>query len=105
MYNFDPAEEQDDLLEQELLDHGREGSLAGPNAKVSWKALSSHELLYLWQLSYLESKILQIRPQDLNRKKQAGRNRRTCILNFTEIMYSFSPANLYQGTKNYITFF
>ncbi|XP_075893014.1 uncharacterized protein C3orf18 homolog isoform X2 [Nelusetta ayraudi] len=33
MYNFDPAEEQDDLLEQELLDHGREGSLAGPNAK------------------------------------------------------------------------
>uniref|UniRef100_A0A8C6P3B5 Chromosome 3 open reading frame 18 n=1 Tax=Nothobranchius furzeri TaxID=105023 RepID=A0A8C6P3B5_NOTFU len=24
MYNFDPAEEQDDLLEQELLDHGRE---------------------------------------------------------------------------------
>lgn len=37
MYNFDPAEEQDDLLEQELLDHGREGSLTGPNAKVSWK--------------------------------------------------------------------
>ncbi|KAG7244703.1 hypothetical protein INR49_029722 [Caranx melampygus] len=34
MYNFDPAEEQDDLLEQELLDHGREGSLTGPNAKV-----------------------------------------------------------------------
>lgn len=30
MYNFDPAEEQDDLLEQELLDH----SLAGPNAKT-----------------------------------------------------------------------
>lgn len=37
MYNFDPAEEQDDLLEQELLDHGREGSLTGPNAKVNWK--------------------------------------------------------------------
>lgn len=37
MYNFDPAEEQDDLLEQELLDHGREGSLAGPNAKVQLK--------------------------------------------------------------------
>ncbi|XP_029005558.1 uncharacterized protein C3orf18 [Betta splendens] len=34
MYNFDPAEEQDDLLEQELLDHGREGSIAGPNAKT-----------------------------------------------------------------------
>ncbi|XP_056131213.1 uncharacterized protein C3orf18 homolog [Lampris incognitus] len=34
MYNFDPAEEQDDLLEQELLDHGRDGSLAGPNAKT-----------------------------------------------------------------------
>ncbi|XP_029946846.1 uncharacterized protein C3orf18 homolog [Salarias fasciatus] len=34
MYNFDPAEEQDDLLEQELLDHGREGSLSGPNAKT-----------------------------------------------------------------------
>ncbi|XP_060899023.1 uncharacterized protein C3orf18 isoform X2 [Labrus bergylta] len=33
MYNFDPAEEQDDLLEQELLDHSREGSLTGPNAK------------------------------------------------------------------------
>lgn len=33
MYNFDPAEEQDDL-EQELLDHGREGSLTGPNAKT-----------------------------------------------------------------------
>ncbi|XP_032370724.1 uncharacterized protein C3orf18 homolog isoform X3 [Etheostoma spectabile] len=33
MYNFDPAEEQDDLLEQELLDHGREGSITGPNAK------------------------------------------------------------------------
>ncbi|KAF3856199.1 hypothetical protein F7725_016922 [Dissostichus mawsoni] len=26
MYNFDPAEEQDDLLEQELLDHGRDGT-------------------------------------------------------------------------------
>ena len=37
MYNFDPAEEQDDLLEQELLDHGREGSLTGPNAKVGQK--------------------------------------------------------------------
>ncbi|XP_047203158.1 uncharacterized protein C3orf18 isoform X1 [Girardinichthys multiradiatus] len=34
MYNFDPAEEQDDLLEQELLDHGRDRSLAGPNAKT-----------------------------------------------------------------------
>ncbi|CAG5980114.1 uncharacterized protein C3orf18 homolog isoform 1-T2 [Menidia menidia] len=34
MYNFDPAEEQDDLLEQELLDHGREGTLTGPNAKT-----------------------------------------------------------------------
>ena len=33
MYNFDPAEEQDDLLEQELLDHGRDGGL-GPNSKV-----------------------------------------------------------------------
>ncbi|XP_051567958.1 uncharacterized protein C3orf18 homolog isoform X2 [Myxocyprinus asiaticus] len=32
MYNFDPAEEQDDL-EKELLDHGREGSPAGPNSK------------------------------------------------------------------------
>lgn len=41
MYNFDPAEEQDDLLEQELLDHGREGSLTGPNAKVSWKAFGT----------------------------------------------------------------
>lgn len=36
MYNFDPAEEQDDLLEQELLDHGRDGSLTGPNAKVDF---------------------------------------------------------------------
>ncbi|XP_061730580.1 uncharacterized protein C3orf18 isoform X1 [Nerophis ophidion] len=34
MYSFDPAEEQDDLLEQELLDHGRDGTLAGPNAKT-----------------------------------------------------------------------
>ncbi|XP_053724259.1 uncharacterized protein C3orf18 homolog isoform X1 [Synchiropus splendidus] len=34
MYNFDPAEEQDDLLEQELLDHGRDGNVAGPNAKT-----------------------------------------------------------------------
>ncbi|XP_037624031.1 uncharacterized protein C3orf18 isoform X1 [Sebastes umbrosus] len=34
MYNFDPAEEQDDLLEQELLDHGRDGSVTGPNAKT-----------------------------------------------------------------------
>lgn len=33
MYNFDPAEEQDDL-EQELLDHGRDGSPVGPNSKV-----------------------------------------------------------------------
>lgn len=41
MYNFDPAEEQDDLLEQELLDHGREGSLAGPNAKVNLKSPGS----------------------------------------------------------------
>uniref|UniRef100_A0A3B5A1Y8 Uncharacterized protein n=1 Tax=Stegastes partitus TaxID=144197 RepID=A0A3B5A1Y8_9TELE len=30
MYNFDPAEEQDDLLEQELLDHGREGISSPP---------------------------------------------------------------------------
>ncbi|XP_055016789.1 uncharacterized protein C3orf18 isoform X2 [Boleophthalmus pectinirostris] len=34
MYNFDPAEEQDDLLEQELLDHGRDGTITGPNAKL-----------------------------------------------------------------------
>ncbi|XP_028855190.1 uncharacterized protein C3orf18 homolog isoform X2 [Denticeps clupeoides] len=33
MYNFDPGEDQDDL-EQELLDHGRDGSPAGPNAKL-----------------------------------------------------------------------
>lgn len=33
MYNFDPAEEQDDL-EQELLDHVRDGSPAGPNTKT-----------------------------------------------------------------------
>ncbi|KAK1795675.1 hypothetical protein P4O66_001167 [Electrophorus voltai] len=33
MYNFDPAEEQDDL-EQELLDHGRDSSPAGPNSKT-----------------------------------------------------------------------
>ncbi|XP_076870094.1 uncharacterized protein C3orf18 homolog isoform X5 [Brachyhypopomus gauderio] len=33
MYNFDPAEEQDDL-EQELLDHGRDGSPAGPNSRT-----------------------------------------------------------------------
>ena len=39
MYNFDPAEEQDDL-EQELLDHGRDGSPAGPNSKVSTTAAS-----------------------------------------------------------------
>lgn len=40
MYNFDPAEEQDDLLEQELLDHGRDGSLTGPNNKVSPNGVS-----------------------------------------------------------------
>ncbi|XP_072308591.1 uncharacterized protein C3orf18 homolog isoform X2 [Eucyclogobius newberryi] len=34
MYNFDPAEEQDDLLEQELLDHGRDGTITGANAKL-----------------------------------------------------------------------
>ncbi|KAK7915980.1 hypothetical protein WMY93_011741 [Mugilogobius chulae] len=34
MYNFDPAEEQDDLLEQELLDHGRDGTITGANAKT-----------------------------------------------------------------------
>ena len=33
MYNFDPAEEQDDL-EQELLDHNRDGNLTGSNNKV-----------------------------------------------------------------------
>ncbi|XP_064154302.1 uncharacterized protein C3orf18 homolog isoform X1 [Anguilla rostrata] len=33
MYNFDPAEEQDEL-EQELLDHGREGAGTGANAKT-----------------------------------------------------------------------
>ena len=42
MYNFDPAEEQDDLLEQELLDHGRDGTLTGPNAKVG-RRLSSRK--------------------------------------------------------------
>ncbi|XP_071368168.1 uncharacterized protein C3orf18 homolog isoform X2 [Centroberyx affinis] len=41
MYNFDPAEEQDDLLEQELLDHGRDGSLTGPNAKDNQLSLLS----------------------------------------------------------------
>ena len=52
MYNFDPAEEQDDLLEQELLDHGRDGSLNGPNAKVgraffvSYLSASSCETLF-----------------------------------------------------------
>lgn len=55
MYNFDPAEEQDDL-EQELLDHGRDGSPAGPNSKVSlWhhmtnKQTNKHEL---WRRSLL----------------------------------------------------
>ncbi|CAL9704869.1 unnamed protein product [Knipowitschia caucasica] len=34
MYNFDPAEEQDDLLEQELLDHGRDGTITGANTKT-----------------------------------------------------------------------
>uniref|UniRef100_A0A3B4GGV0 Uncharacterized protein n=1 Tax=Pundamilia nyererei TaxID=303518 RepID=A0A3B4GGV0_9CICH len=43
MYNFDPAEEQDDLLEQELLDHGREGSITGPNAKVGLTTLTSSQ--------------------------------------------------------------
>uniref|UniRef100_A0A3Q0RMB6 Chromosome 3 open reading frame 18 n=1 Tax=Amphilophus citrinellus TaxID=61819 RepID=A0A3Q0RMB6_AMPCI len=43
MYNFDPAEEQDDLLEQELLDHGREGSITGPNAKVGLITLTSSQ--------------------------------------------------------------
>uniref|UniRef100_A0A4W5PKY2 Chromosome 3 open reading frame 18 n=1 Tax=Hucho hucho TaxID=62062 RepID=A0A4W5PKY2_9TELE len=33
MYNFDPAEEQYDL-EQELLDHNRDGNLTGPNNKT-----------------------------------------------------------------------
>lgn len=51
MYNFDPAEEQDDLLEQELLDHGREGSLTGPNAKVSWQ-LPRIELSHDYHVSY-----------------------------------------------------
>lgn len=47
MYNFDPAEEQDDLLEQELLDHGREGSLAGPNAKVRRKGFGRNFNFYV----------------------------------------------------------
>ncbi|XP_010894388.1 uncharacterized protein C3orf18 [Esox lucius] len=34
MYSFDPAEEQDDL-EQELLDHNRDGNVAGPNNKTT----------------------------------------------------------------------
>ncbi|XP_069045638.1 uncharacterized protein C3orf18 homolog [Lepisosteus oculatus] len=33
MYNFDPAEEQDEL-EQELLDHGRESAAPGTNSKA-----------------------------------------------------------------------
>lgn len=61
MYNFDPAEEQDDLLEQELLDHGREGSLTGPNAKVWYKYLCAGVqnvlLLYIltWTSYFLDS--------------------------------------------------
>lgn len=51
MYNFDPAEEQDDLLEQELLDHGRDGSLAGPNAKVGRTAQRKHQ--HISNLSYI----------------------------------------------------
>uniref|UniRef100_A0A674ET76 Uncharacterized protein n=1 Tax=Salmo trutta TaxID=8032 RepID=A0A674ET76_SALTR len=35
MYNFDPAEEQDDL-EQELLDHNRDGNLTGSNNKLKY---------------------------------------------------------------------
>ncbi|XP_032370722.1 uncharacterized protein C3orf18 homolog isoform X1 [Etheostoma spectabile] len=60
MYNFDPAEEQDDLLEQELLDHGREGSITGPNAKVRF----SQEPLYLRWLTRM--KVLPFRPQVVN---------------------------------------
>lgn len=63
MYNFDPAEEQDDLLEQELLDHGREGSLTGPNAKVRWKVFGRKcadfffsEPFISLQQSYLDQK-------------------------------------------------
>lgn len=48
MYNFDPAEEQDDLLEQELLDHGREGSLTGPNAKVGQKVFGLTFFLFIY---------------------------------------------------------
>ncbi|XP_005991797.1 uncharacterized protein C3orf18 [Latimeria chalumnae] len=33
MYNFDPAEEQDEL-EQELLDHGRDPASQGPQSKI-----------------------------------------------------------------------
>lgn len=50
MYNFDPAEEQDDLLEQELLDHGREGSITGPNAKVGLIAYVAADLI-IWLYS------------------------------------------------------
>lgn len=54
MYSFDPAEEQDDLLEQELLDHGRDGSLAGPNAKVRF---SQEPMSYLSVLSRINAPI------------------------------------------------
>lgn len=47
MYNFDPAEEQDDLLEQELLDHGRDSSL-GPNSKVRTGPPSSQPGCRCW---------------------------------------------------------
>ncbi|XP_058844323.1 uncharacterized protein C3orf18 homolog [Acipenser ruthenus] len=33
MYNFDPAEEQGEL-EQELLEHGREGAVPAPHSKI-----------------------------------------------------------------------
>lgn len=75
MYNFDPAEEQDDLLEQELLDHGREGSLTGPNAKVSWKVFGSESSCFLYPhmnhficLATVLSrmKMLPFRPQMVN---------------------------------------
>uniref|UniRef100_H3BCS0 Chromosome 3 open reading frame 18 n=1 Tax=Latimeria chalumnae TaxID=7897 RepID=H3BCS0_LATCH len=43
MYNFDPAEEQDEL-EQELLDHGRDPASQGPQSKVS---LLLHPAFYI----------------------------------------------------------
>ncbi|XP_034022192.1 LOW QUALITY PROTEIN: uncharacterized protein C3orf18 [Thalassophryne amazonica] len=81
MYNFDPAEEQDDLLEQELLDHGRDGSLTGPMPSFDYGILvkAKHDT------HNLPGNDTEAQPSGLHRCSQSSQ----CLTVFFQLLREF----------------